>query len=245
MVKRNRDASASNTLAAEDAKCCRLSPHPTAANDLAEGEPGVLANDHGEWVQPKLLLPSTFDFGGHCALPTGPQTFSDSCADALDNATHELLTMKRYMDMSDAELKELQFLLLVDLQKLVCYKLQILAYFICQLATHHYVVQGTNVAVLVGEALLATDKRHCAALSALLKGRQYQAMASFFRYGWFPSLLTYCKGLCLAHNEYVLMQWRNWTSPIIAFLSLQATLLMQDHLQGSRPSGSVALFCIA
>lgn len=56
----------------------------------------------------------------HCALPAGPQIFSDSCADALDNATHKLLTMKRYMDMSDEELKELQFVLLVELQKLVC-----------------------------------------------------------------------------------------------------------------------------
>ena len=56
VVKRTRDASASNMLAAEDAKCCRLSPHPTAANDLAEGESGVLAHDHGEWVEPKLLL---------------------------------------------------------------------------------------------------------------------------------------------------------------------------------------------
>ncbi|KAL0029019.1 hypothetical protein WJX77_012550 [Trebouxia sp. C0004] len=134
VVKRTRDASASNMLAAEDAKCCRLSPHPTAANDLAEGESGVSAHDHGL------------------------QTFSDSCADALDNATHKLLTMKRYMDMSDEELKELQFVLLVELQKL-----------------------GTSVPVLVGEALLATDKRHCAALSALLRGRQYQNMASFFR----------------------------------------------------------------
>ena len=124
-----------------------------------------------------------FDLGGHCALPTGPQTFSDSCADALDNAPHKLLTMKRYMDMSDEELKELQFVLLVDLQKLVCYKLQILAYQICHLALHCHIVQGTSVAVLVGEALLATDKRHCAALSAILRGRQYQAMASFFRYG--------------------------------------------------------------
>ena len=186
-----------------------------------------------------------FDFGGHCAWPTGPQTFSDSCADALNNATHKLLTMKRYMDMSDEELKELQFVLLVDLQKLVCYKLQIPAYQICQLAAHHYIVQGTSVAVLVGEALLATDKRHCAALSAILRGRQYQAMASFFRYGWFSSLLTYCKALCLTHNEYVLMQWWNWRSPVITFLSLQANLSMQDHLQGSRPSGSAALLCIA
>ncbi|DBA77582.1 TPA: hypothetical protein ACH3X1_009386 [Trebouxia sp. C0004] len=56
VVKRTRDASASNMLAAEDAKCCRLSPHPTAANDLAEGESGVSAHDHGEWVEPKLLL---------------------------------------------------------------------------------------------------------------------------------------------------------------------------------------------
>ncbi len=30
--------------------------------------------------------------------------------------------MKRYMDMSDEELKELQFVLLVELQKLVCCK---------------------------------------------------------------------------------------------------------------------------
>ena len=141
--------------------------------------------------------PSKSLFCCYCALPAGPQTFSDSCADALDNATHKLLTMKRYMDMSDEELKELQFVLLVELQKLVCCKLQILAYQICQLATHLYIVQGTSVPVLVGEALLATDKRHCAALSALLRGRQYQNMASFFRYGWFPSLLTLCKGLCL------------------------------------------------
>ena len=108
--------------------------------------------------------------------------------------------MKRYMDMSNEELKELQFVLLVELQKLVCCKLQILAYQICQLATHLYIAQGTSVPVLVGEALLATDKQHCAALSALLRGRQYQNMASFFRYWWFPSLLTLCKGLCLTHN---------------------------------------------
>ena len=43
-------------LAAEDAKCCRLSPHPTAANDRAEADSGVLASDDGEWVVSKLLL---------------------------------------------------------------------------------------------------------------------------------------------------------------------------------------------
>jgi len=108
--------------------------------------------------------------------------------------------MKRYMDMSDEELKELQFAILVELQKLVCCKLQILACQMRQLTTHRYIVQGTSVPVLVGEALLATDKRHCAALSAILRGRQYQAMASFLRYGWFPSLVTLCEGLCLGHN---------------------------------------------
>ncbi|KAL0021176.1 hypothetical protein WJX77_008761 [Trebouxia sp. C0004] len=66
--------------------------------------------------------------------------------------------MKRYMNMSDEELKELQFAILVELQKL-----------------------GTSVPVLVGEALLATDKRHCAALSAILREGQYLAMASIFR----------------------------------------------------------------
>jgi len=144
--------------------------------------------------------PSKCLFCCHCALPAGPQTFSDSCADALDNTTHKLLTMKRYMDMSDEELKELQFAILVELQKLVCCKLQILACQMRQLTTHRYIVQGTSVPVLVGEALLATDKRHCAALSAILRGRQYQAMASFLRYGWFPSLVTLCEGLCLGHN---------------------------------------------
>lgn len=134
VVKQSRDTCASNVLAAEDAKCCRLSPHPTAANDLAEWESVVLANDDG------------------------PQTFNDSCADALDNTVHKLLTMKQYMDMSNEELKELQFAILVELEKL-----------------------GTSVPVLVGEALLATDKRLCAALSAILRRRQYQAMASFFR----------------------------------------------------------------
>lgn len=95
--------------------------------------------------------------------------------------------MKWYMDMSDKELKELQFAILVELQKLVCCKLQILACQMRQLTTHCYIVQGTNVPVLVGEALLATDKRHCAALSSILRGRQYRAMASFFRYGWSES----------------------------------------------------------
>ncbi|KAL3161204.1 hypothetical protein ABBQ38_009573 [Trebouxia sp. C0009 RCD-2024] len=66
--------------------------------------------------------------------------------------------MKRYMDMSDQELKELQFAILVELQRL-----------------------ETSVPVLVGEALLPTDKRHCAALIATLRGREYQAVASFFR----------------------------------------------------------------
>lgn len=95
----------------------------------------------------------------------------------------KLLTMKQYMDMSNDELKELQFAILVELEKLVCCKLQILARQMRQLTTHRYIVQGTSVPVLVGEALLATDKRHCAALSAILRRRQYQAMASFFRYG--------------------------------------------------------------
>lgn len=53
VVKRSRD---SNMLAAEDAKCYRLSPHPTAASDLAEGKSAVLADDDGEWVDPKVLL---------------------------------------------------------------------------------------------------------------------------------------------------------------------------------------------
>lgn len=65
--------------------------------------------------------PSKSLFCCHCALPAGPQIFSDS-SDALDNATHKLLTMKRYMEMSDEELKELQFVLLVELQNLVCCK---------------------------------------------------------------------------------------------------------------------------
>ena len=110
--------------------------------------------------------------------------------------------MKRYTDMSDEELKELQFAILVEHQNLVCCKLQILACQIRQLTTHCYIVQGTSVPVLVGEAVLATDKnpKHCAALSAILKGRQYQAMSSFFRYGWFLSLVTLCKGRCLGHN---------------------------------------------
>ena len=56
VVKQSRDTCASNVLAAEDAKCCRLSPHPTAANDLAEWESVVLANDDGECMEPKLLL---------------------------------------------------------------------------------------------------------------------------------------------------------------------------------------------
>lgn len=56
VVKQSRDICASNVLAAEDAKCCRLSPHPTAANDLAEGKSVVLANDDGECMEPKLLL---------------------------------------------------------------------------------------------------------------------------------------------------------------------------------------------
>lgn len=87
------------------------------------------------------------------------------------------------MDMSDQELKELQFAILVELQRLVCCKLQILAYQMCQLTTQRYVMQETSVPVLVGEALLPTDKRHCAALIATLRGREYQAVASFFRYG--------------------------------------------------------------
>lgn len=56
VVKRSRDTCASHVLAAEVAKCCRLSPHPTSANGLAEGESGVLADDDGGWMEPKLLL---------------------------------------------------------------------------------------------------------------------------------------------------------------------------------------------
>lgn len=105
------------------------------------------------------------------------------------------------MDMSDAELKELHFAILVELQNLVCCKLQILAYQMRQLTTQCHVMQETSVPVLLGEALLATDKRHCAALTATLRGRQYQGTASFFRYGRVPTLVTLCsmnKGLCAA-----------------------------------------------
>lgn len=115
--------------------------------------------------------PSKYVFDCHCALPAGPQISIESCADALDIATHKLLTMKRYMNMSHEELKELQFAILVELLIVVCCKLQILACQIHMLTTHRYIVQGTSVPVLVGEALLATDKRHCAALPAILRGR--------------------------------------------------------------------------
>lgn len=61
-----------------------------------------------------------------------------------------------------------------------------------QLTIQHCVMQGTNVPVLVGEAILATDKRHCAALSATLRGGQHQAMASFLRYVGVLSPMTLC-----------------------------------------------------
>lgn len=96
------------------------------------------------------------------------------------------------MDMSDVELKELHFAILVELQNLVCCKLQILAYQMRQLTTQCHVMQETSVPVLLREALLATDKR---------QGRQYQGTASFFRYGRVPTLVTLCsmnKGLCAA-----------------------------------------------
>ena len=52
-------------LAAEDAKCCRLSPEPTAASDLAEGEPGVLADDDDDratqtWCSFQYVLVSSY-----------------------------------------------------------------------------------------------------------------------------------------------------------------------------------------
>ena len=74
--------------------------------------------------------------------------------------------------MSPEELKAPQFAILLELLQLVCCKLQVLACQMRQVITHCCVVQGTCVSELVGEALLATDKRHCAALVAILRERQ-------------------------------------------------------------------------
>ncbi|KAL3163226.1 hypothetical protein ABBQ32_009627 [Trebouxia sp. C0010 RCD-2024] len=40
---------------------------------------------------------------------------------------------------------------------------------------------GTSVSVLLGEALKATDKRHCSQLCSLLKQSPHRALARFYR----------------------------------------------------------------
>lgn len=55
-VKRTRDPSASILLAADDPKCCRLSPEPDNACDLAERESGVTADEDGERLDPRLAV---------------------------------------------------------------------------------------------------------------------------------------------------------------------------------------------
>lgn len=62
-----------------------------------------------------------------------------------------MLTPKQYMDMSEEELKELKFALLVELQQLVCSKLQEVQD-MDNLTAHHWqhLVQGTSVAELLG-----------------------------------------------------------------------------------------------
>ena len=75
----------------------------------------------------------------------------------------------------------LQLALLVELQQLVRFRLQ-RAEKVCSW-THswQYLVQDTTVAQLLGEALLATDRRHCTALHAALTRTSNQAIAPFLR----------------------------------------------------------------
>lgn len=59
--------------------------------DLAEGESGVLADDGGGWVDPKLLrAPVCLVFLPLCLACRYP-IFSDSCSGALDKTTCKLL----------------------------------------------------------------------------------------------------------------------------------------------------------
>lgn len=68
----------------------------------------------GEWTQNCCSPQYVLSFC-HCALPAVTQS-SVTAAQALWTRQHASYWMKRYKDMSDKELKELQLAILVDLQ---------------------------------------------------------------------------------------------------------------------------------
>ncbi|KAA6416687.1 MAG: hypothetical protein FRX49_13334 [Trebouxia sp. A1-2] len=91
-------------------------------------------------------------------LVKGLQCCSDSLPKTPQASPCDALTSKPETDMSGKEARGLKLALLVDLQQL-----------------------DTNVAQLLGEALLATDKRHCRVLCAALRNTPNQAIALFLR----------------------------------------------------------------